>query len=464
MTRQEGEQRRAGWWRLECFSGDICLGGVNPPLNRASGSYQGVFCDVCARVLQSDAAVNGSVLTLQPIGQAPTKSASIRGGAKSAPRRSRSVALRDAPASPSPPASPPPPTSQGAGRRTINLVLSQFVVSSAVADGDFKWQLENSPASVLILCMDPIKSSDGRRLREASVRRQEFLKGVIERDEIWAGVLFEGSAGAVLYRKSRVADCRTLGKVAVASLRYLGVEFQWRPGYRNPQTAVAVGVCYKVAHDIRPSAAWTPAFLTRVCKAVREEGVRFLGGVFECPSSQASELGRSCGAKGPNPFAQLWRDRGDRGEDTTHMFHASFIFVIGPAKLVFANANLQPATPDWLLPTNEAHRSCGAQAPKGNSSALVRTRRHARDIPTWTADPDSFNESLPPLGDVKQKVALLDWWRPGIHQLLLYVGTAREGQGARERHQEKRHGAPGSSGQRSSAIADVRQHQRQRRA
>ena len=42
-----------------------------------------------------------------------------------------------------------------------------------------------------------------------------------------------------------------------------------------------------------------------------------------------------------------------------------------------------------------------------------------------------FNKDLPFLGQVKQKKANITWWRPFIHLLLLYVGTARTGKGAK---------------------------------
>ena len=55
----------------------------------------------------------------------------------------------------------------------------------------------------------------------------------------------------------------------------------------------------------------------------------------------------------------------------------------------------------------------------------------------WKPNAPTFNEDLPFLGDVKQKVTNMQWWRPWIHQLLLYVGTARQGKGARQRQNKK---------------------------
>ena len=69
----------------------------------------------------------------------------------------------------------PPPkaaATQGAGRQTLNFVLSQLVVSSAVADEDFRWQLAQCPASVAIVIMDATKTSDPETLRKAKNRAQ----------------------------------------------------------------------------------------------------------------------------------------------------------------------------------------------------------------------------------------------------------------------------------------------------
>ena len=62
------------------------------------------------------------------------------------------------------------------------------------------------------------------------------------------------------------------------------------------------------------------------------------------------------------------------------------------------------------------------------------------DIPRFAKDPSDFKEHLPRCV-VKQKKADLNWWRPWIHQLLLFVGTARQGQGANKRWIENNKGA-----------------------
>ena len=79
-------------------------------------------------------------------------------------------------------------------------------------------------------------------------------------------------------------------------------------GYRNPRAAVVVGVYYRVSENLKRSAPWPPEYFNGVSEAVCSEKVRFLGGVFECPSQQAAELGRSCGAVEDERMCQPMHD------------------------------------------------------------------------------------------------------------------------------------------------------------
>ena len=90
--------------------------------------------------------------------------------------------------------------------------------------------------------------------------------------------------------------------------RGLNAELHFEERYRNPRAAVAVGVCYRVNENLQSSTPWSPAYSHGVSEAVCSEQVRFLGGVFECPSQQAAELGRSCGAVAPSRVAQVFKE------------------------------------------------------------------------------------------------------------------------------------------------------------
>ena len=54
----EGKKKKQCGGRLSgdvCKSGDICLGWRDAPLFVVSGAYDGVYCEVCVRVLGSEA-------------------------------------------------------------------------------------------------------------------------------------------------------------------------------------------------------------------------------------------------------------------------------------------------------------------------------------------------------------------------------------------------------------------------
>ena len=209
------------------------------------------------------------------------------------------------------------------------------------------------------MLMDALKTTEKTALREAQEKRLQFIRRLFQEKDLWRGLEFEGAAGAFLYRKGRVAGLRELGVQRVGDHRYISAEFQLEEGCQNNETAVAVGVCYRVNQTLQRSAPLPQVFLNKVSESVRAERVRFLGGVFECPSEQAAELGRSCGAVDPCPFAQVWKET-NRGV-AQYLFNPAFLFVIGGADCNRAAPKDQPARPSWLVP--------GAG---GGTSALAR--------------------------------------------------------------------------------------------
>ena len=122
-----------------------------------------------------------------------------------------------------------------------------------------------------------------------------------------------------------------LGAQSVGDHWYMSADFFLKEGYMNPATAVAVGVCYRVTQNLKRDAPWARDFITMVVNRVREESVRFLGGVFECPSQQVAQLACSCGAVAPCPFAQVFKET-SLGI-TKYVFSPALIFVVGEAKM-----------------------------------------------------------------------------------------------------------------------------------
>ena len=161
------------------------------------------------------------------------------------------------------------------------------------------------------------------------------------------------------------------------------------------------------------SALWKDAFIQKVSKVVRDDGVLFLGGIFDCPPKQAAALGRSCGAVPPSPFAQIFKETID--ERPNYVFSLAFIFVIGNAKCRKPHIDSQPEMPSWLHTEG-----------RSMNSLMVRSTRALSEMPQWEQDEDSGQTDIMFLGDVKQKVAKIKWWRPRIHQLFLHVGARQQ--------------------------------------
>jgi hypothetical protein len=122
----------------------------------------------------------------------------------------------------------------------------------------------------------------------------------------------------------------------------------------------------------------------------------------------------------PSPLAQIFTETIDGRPK--YRFSLAFIFVIGDASWRIPRVQEQPEIPPWL------HNDSGLWC-----SSLWRSKRALEDMPRWEQDGDTVNNDLMLLGDVKQKVTLTKLWSPGAHQLLLYVGKPRQGQGAKQR-------------------------------
>ena len=70
----------------------------------------------------------------------------------------------------------------------------------------------------------------------------------------------------------------------------------------------------------------------------------------------------------------------------------------------------------------------GRDSPR-NAAVAARLAEHAAN----TLTPAGFVN----LGKAKQKEADLNWWKVGLHQILLYICTSRQGQGSRTLAKER---------------------------
>jgi hypothetical protein len=136
---------------------------------------------------------------------------------------------------------------------------------------------------------------------------------------------------------------------------------------------------------MKSNAFWLDFFIQKVSNAVRDDGVRFLGSIFDCPPKQAAALGRSCGAVAPSPFAEFSKETIDKRSN--YHFSLAFIFVIVNATCRKTYIDDQSENPDWL------HKDGRLM-----NSLLVRCTRALRDMPQWKHDEDSGQKDLMLLG------------------------------------------------------------------
>ena len=99
--------------------------------------------------------------------------------------------------------------------------------------------------------------------------------------------------------------------------------------------------------------------------------------------------------------------------------------MLGPADIEYSASDHQPVIPAWWY------------GPQEGESRLGRSLMNASNLPEWDEENSEMDWDLPSLGKARQKVADMEWWRPHIHQLLLYAGCSRQGQAARARRREK---------------------------
>ena len=125
-----------------------------------------------------------------------------------------------------------------------------------------------------------------------------------------------------------------------------------------------MGVYYRVSENLKRSAPWSPEYFNGVSEAMCSGTVRFLGGVFECPSQQAEELGRSCGAVAPSPFAQVFTEK--FLTKTIYFFKPLFVCVNVGAK--------RHTTPLEDQPTRSLWRQSSGQS--AQAAHLARSRQH----------------------------------------------------------------------------------------
>ena len=108
--------------------------------------------------------------------------------------------------------------------------------------------------------------------------------------------------------------------------------------------------------------------------------------------------------------------------------------------------------PRWQM-YKELSRSSGGTNP-GSAAAVAELMRKVR-LPSWQPPKPVTLPSWRPavakhggqyLGHIKQKKVSWKWWFPGCLQLVLWIGSARQGYGAAKKSAQKWEGKTGGKG------------------
>ena len=318
-------------------------------------------------------------------------------------------------------------------KNTINLIVAQFVVFQDVHINQFKRMLYDHPASILVVLFD---------LMGEPSRFAEVIDDVVQTSQHWECNTL-GVCGKVLYRPCRIQTVRFLARVSIAGessvLQTMRVVLKGN-GF-NPCTAVAVGVMIPELESATPWPPYSPAFLQMIKTTLLLQQVRILMGVFTGYTTQVSDIGKSCGAIGGRPFCQMFLiDQAPLAcapevakqfdirpfNGGNYVTHPAYIMVFGPcSKTAHAPTDAAPVLPPWLF----------GVTPWSNLVCSLRGIPSWDVIPLWMEDHRIRSGGDPQLdlGNAKQKQTNMGRWIPRVHQLMVYVGTSRTGQGAKRR-------------------------------
>jgi len=147
---------------------------------------------------------------------------------------------------------------------------------------DFIWQVDNSPAGLLIVLLDRVQTSDVSLLGTAQDLRLDLMRYLVgvSNDSTggkWGVCPFDDDAGAFLFKRTRITADVKQQVIKVEDHIYMSADVQLEKGY-NPRAAVAAAVCFRLNQTTSRYAPWPRHFLGTVSAAVRR-----LGGYYRKP-------------------------------------------------------------------------------------------------------------------------------------------------------------------------------------
>ena len=155
-------------------------------------------------------------------------------------------------------------------------------------------------------------------------------------------------------------------------------------------------------------------------RQIQYEGCRILLGRFGDTAKQMAQLCTACGAVGRIPICQLWRTEHQR-----LITHPSYIFLFGRCNTVSVTQSREAPNLSELIERFHAD---------GMSTPFIESMLTLDKIPQWDSTPA---ETPLNLGRCKQMPLPLHCWRRSVHELSMSIGTARTGQGAKQKGRGK---------------------------
>ena len=337
---------------------------------------------------------------------------------------------------------------QRPARAHVQVYATHVVVGAAVAAKSIRWLLQVLGSNIIFVTLDPYEPRHAGAIRTTVDERRGALRRLLKADETYNGLCYnDRGCGFVLWRKNQVEDIE-LSEVLRAGRHEFAVmsaKFRQNTWQKCTDAPFYMGHLYRIADTRNSNSPMSEVLADSIKEVVKKMEVRLVGGFFDIPHDQFVDLCRGCGATPPSAFAQFyytktsltpqqWKDGVD---DRRFHWHPSYLFTTGPANVTHAPVGSQPQLPDWL---DQAQNAMGLAKFK---SVWCPDSKY-----NYSED-DAFDESLPFLGDVKQKDADKKNQVSHMHHVTLYIDppNRKGGRGAKERREALQKARKKGSGQ-----------------
>ena len=153
-------------------------------------------------------------------------------------------------------------------------------------------------------------------------------------------------------------------------------------------------------------------------REIQDGGCHLLTGRFGDTAQQMAQLCTECGAVGQTPICQLWH-----AERLGLITYPMYFFIFRRCRKVS------------VPKSREAPKLTELMGWFDDARILMKSMLKIDEIPKWENTPAETELNL---GHCKQKAVGWNWWKRGVHQLVMWIGTARTGQGSKKRQMKER--------------------------